>query len=275
MRLITATRAEFAKVFTVQMWWVLLVVLVGYVAFTAGLLAGVFGGLGDKLAASGGNVPQIPEAMLPAVVYSIASSIGYVFPVIFGTLATTTEFRHQTLTPTFLAQPHRGTVLGAKLVSMGVMGALYGIAALVASVGVGAAILAATGHSTELDNPDIWALIARVVLAMALWAIIGVGLGALIPSQVAAIVIVLAFTQFIEPILRIVAASWEWTAGIGQFLPGAASDSLVGASIYATMGAASPHAQSLNWWQGGIVMLAMAILAAGIGYFTSWRKDVT
>ncbi len=275
MRLITATRAEFAKVFTVHMWWILLIVLVGYVAFTAGLLAGVFGGLGDKLAAAGGNVPQIPEAALPAIIYSIASSIGYVFPVIFGTLATTTEFRHQTLTPTFLAEPHRGIVLGAKLVSMGIMGALYGIAALVASVGIGAAILNATGHSTGLDSPDTWALIARVVLAMALWAVIGVGLGALIPSQVAAIVIVLAFTQFIEPILRIVAASWEWTAGIGQFLPGAASDSLVGASIYSTMGAASAHAQSLNWWQGGTVMLVMAIAAAGIGYFTSWRKDVT
>lgn len=275
MRLITATRAEFAKVFTVQTWWLLLVVLVLYVAFTAGLLAGVFGGLGDTLAASGGNVPQIPEAVLPAIVYSIASSIGYVFPVIFGTLAVTTEFRHQTLTPTFLAQPHRGTVLGAKLVSMGIMGAFYGVAALVASVGVGAAILGATGHSTALDDSNTWALIARVVVAMALWAIIGVGLGTLIPSQVAAIVIVLAFTQFIEPILRLVATSWEWTAGIGQFLPGAASDSLVGASIYSTMGAASAHAQSLNWWQGGIVMLAMAVVVAGIGYFTSWRKDVT
>lgn len=274
MTFIAAIRSEFAKIFTVRMWWVLLIVLVVYVAFTAGLLAAVFGGLGDKLA-TGSNVPLLPDEALPPIIYSIASSIGYVFPVLFGTLATTTEFRHQTLTPTFLAQPRRGIVLAAKLVALAVMGAMYGVAALVASVGLGATILTATGHSAALDDPEIWALMARVVLAMAIWAVVGVGLGALIPSQVAAIVIVLAFTQFIEPILRLVAMSWEWTAGIGQFLPGAASDALVGASFFSAFGAASADAQTLDWWQGGLVMLAMAVVATGIGYFTSWRKDVT
>lgn len=275
MTLISAIQSEFAKIFTVRMWWVLLIVLVGYVAFTAGLLAGVFGGLSEQMAASGGNVPKIPDAALPPIIYSIASSIGYVFPVLFGTLATTTEFRHQTLTPTFLAEPHRGRVLVAKLISLATIGAVYGVAALVASVGLGASILWATGHSTQLGESDTWALMARVVLAMAIWAVIGVGLGALIPSQVAAIVIVLAFTQFIEPILRLVASFWEWTAGIGQFLPGAASDALVGSSIFTSLGAATAKTQSLEWWQGGLVLFALAIMAAGIGYFTSWRKDVT
>lgn len=275
MTFVAAIRSEFAKIFTVRMWWVLLLVLVGYVAFTAGLLAAVFGGLGEQMAASGGNVPQIPEAALPPIIYSIASSVGYVFPVLFGTLATTSEFRHQTLTPTFLAQPNRGNVLGAKLVALAVIGAIYGVAALVASVGLGASILTATGHEAALGDTDTWAMIARVILAMTMWAIIGVGLGALIPSQVAAIVIVLAFTQFIEPILRLVASFWEWTAGIGQFLPGAASDALVGSSIFTSLGAATAETQSLEWWQGGLVLLAIAVLTSVIGYATSWRKDVT
>lgn len=277
MNLIAAIRSEFVKIFTVRMWWVLLIVLFTYVGFTAATLAAVFGGLGDQLATAGGGggIPKLPDEALPPIIYSIASSIGYVFPVIFGTLATTTEFRHQTLTPTFLAQPHRGTVLSAKLVALGIMGAIYGVVALAASVASGSLILTLTGHTSGLDDPETWALFARVVVAMAIWAVIGVGLGALIPSQVAAIVIVLAFTQFIEPILRLVAMSWEWTAGIGQFLPGAASDALVGASFFSVMGAAAPGAQTLDWWQGGIVMLAMAVVAAGVGYFTSWRKDVT
>ncbi len=275
MSIIRAVRSEFTKIFSVRMWWVLLIVLVGYVAFTAGLLAGVFGGLGEQMAASGGNAPHIPDSALPPIIYSIASSVGYVFPVLFGTLATTTEFRHQTLTPTFLAEPRRGRVLAAKLFSLAIMGAIYGVAALVASVGLGASILAATGHQTQLGHTDTWALIARVVLAMAIWAVIGVGLGALIPSQVAAIVIVLAFTQFIEPILRLVASFWEWTAGIGQYLPGAASDALVGSSIFTSLGAATAETQSLDWWQGGLVLLSLAVVAAGIGYFTSWRNDVT
>lgn len=275
MRFIRAVRSEFQKILTVRMWWVLLVVLVAYVGFTAGLLAIVFGGLGDQLASSGGNAPHIPDAALPPIVYSIASSIGYVFPVLFGTLATTTEFRHQTLTPTFLAQPRRGTVLGAKLVTLAVFGAIYGIAALVASVGLGASILSATDHAAALGDSDTWALLARVVLAMAIWAVIGVGLGALIPSQVAAIVIVLAFTQFIEPILRLLTSLAGWAAGIGQFLPGAASDALVGSSIFTSLGAATADTQSLDWWQGGLVLFAVAVVDAAVGYFTSWRKDVT
>ena len=275
MNFLRALHAEFSKIVTVRLWWVLLIVLVAYVAFTSGLLAMVFGGLGDQLAASGGNVPQIPDAALPPVIYSIASSIGYVFPVLFGTLATTSEFRHQTLTPTFLATPRRGAVLGAKFASLAVVGAGYGIAALVASVGLGASILAATGHDTGLGEADTWLLFVRIVLAMAVWAILGVGLGALIPSQVAAIVIVLAFTQFVEPILRLVATFWDWTASIGQYLPGAASDALVGSSIFSSLGASTGETLSLEWWAGGLVLLGYAVLTCVLGYFTSWRRDVT
>lgn len=273
MTFIAAVRAEFAKIITVRLWWVLLIVLVGYVAFTAGLLAAVFGGIGGQLAS--GGMPQLPSESLPPIIYSLASSIGYVFPVLFGTLATTAEVRHQTLTPTFLATPHRGIVLGAKVVTLAIFGAIYGVAALVASVGLGGSILEATGHSAALGEAGTWGLIARVVLAMAIWAVIGVGLGALIPSQVAAIVIVLAFTQFVEPILRLVASSWEWTAGIGQFLPGAASDALVGSSIFSSLGGMTTEANTLDWWQGGLVLLAIAGVAALLGYLTSWRKDVT
>ncbi len=275
MNAIAAVRAEFAKVVTVRLWWVLLLVLAGYVAFTAGLLALVFGGFGDALGSGGGNVPQLPDAVLPPIVYSIASSIGYVFPVLFGTLATTVEFRHQTLTPTFLATPRRGAVLGAKYLVLAGFGAVYGLAALLASVGLGAPILAATGHDTGLGDSDTWLLLGRILIAMAIWAIIGVGLGALIPSQVAAIVIVLAFTQFVEPILRLVASFVDWTAGIAQFLPGAAGDALVGSSIFTTLGGMSPDAQTLDWWQGGLVLLAYALVAGAIGYATSWRRDVT
>ncbi len=268
-------RAEFSKIFTVRIWWVLLLVLVGYVAFTAGVLGLVFGGIGSTLAESGGNVPQLPEAMLPPIVYSIASSIGYVFPVLFGTLATTAEFRHQTLTPTFLATPHRGKVLAAKFAALAVVGAGYGVAAVVASVGIGATILSATGHETGLGETDTWLLLARIVLVMALWATIGVGLGALIPSQVAAIVIVLAFTQFLEPILRFAAMTWDWMAGIGQYLPGAASDAFVGSSVFTSLGSATGEVQALDWWAGGLVLLAFAVVAGVLGYFTSWRRDVT
>ena len=85
--------------------------------------------------------------------------------------------------------------------------------------------------------------------------------------------IVLAFTQFVEPPLRLAASFLEVTATIGNFLPGAASDALVGASIFTV--ASPPGTAPLDWWQGGLVLLGYALLATVIGYAVSWKKDVT
>ncbi|GAA2030839.1 ABC transporter permease [Agromyces tropicus] len=268
--------AEFQKVLTTRMWWLLAIVLVGYVA----LLSGGFGAfLGwtvenpDAAAAAGGNTTLPPGIDLAPLLYSFASSIGYVFPVLLGALAVTSEFRHRTLTTTFLAQPHRGTVLSGKFASQLVVGAAFGVIGFATSVGTGAAALAAFDLETGLGATDTWALVGRGILAMALWGAIGVGLGALVPNQVAAIVIVIAFTQFVEPILRIAASLNDVTASIGRFLPGAASDALVGASFY---GIASPGAsEALEWWQGGLVLFGIALVTTIIGGLTTWRRDVS
>lgn len=271
MILLRSIHAELRKLFSTRMWWALGLILFGYVAFTASLLAGVFGGLGEQLGAAGQPVP----GDLAPMIYSIASTIGYVFPVLLGALVTTSEFRHQTLTPTFLATPKRGYVLGAKAIVMLIAGALFGVIGLIGSMGPGAPILSLTGLDTELGDPDTWALAGRVVIAMALWAVIGVGLGALIPSQVAAIVVVIAFTQFVEPILRLAPSVAEWTGDVIKFLPGAASDALVGASFYTAMAGGPESAPSLEWWQGGLVLAGIATVVLIVGAMTTWRKDVT
>lgn len=276
MSFLRSIASEFQKVFTTRMWWLLGLLLVGYVL----VLAGGFGAfLGwavqnpEAAAEAGGNTAVPPGMELPPLIYTFASSIGYVFPVLLGALAVTSEFRHRTLTPTFLAEPHRSIVLAGKFVSQVAFGAGLGVAAFATSVGAGAAALAAFGLETGLDQSDTWALIGRGVLAMALWGAIGVGLGALVPNQVAAIVIVIAFTQFVEPILRLAASFSEVTANIGKFLPGAASDALVGSSIYTMMPMGG--SSSLEWWQGGLVLLGLAVVATVIGGATTWRRDVT
>jgi len=275
MNAIRSIGAEFQKVFTTRMWWLLALLLVVYVLFLAGGFGAFLGWAVENpdAAANAGNTQLPPGIQLGPLLYSFASSVGYVFPVLLGALAVTGEFRHKTLTPTFLAQPRRGVVLGSKYASQLVLGAGFGVVAFATSVTGGAAALSAFGLETGLDQSDTWALIGRGVLAMALWATIGVGLGALVPNQVAAIVIVLAFTQFLEPILRLAASLNDVTAQIGQFLPGAASDALVGASFYSIASVGAPEA--LEWWQGGLVLLAIGLIATLIGGATTWRRDVT
>jgi len=267
-----AVRAETRKLLTVRLWWLLLLILFGYVGFTAGILGGIFGALSDSPAGQRG---YLPTAGLAPLVYSVATSVGYVFPLLLGVLATTTEFRHQTLTPTFLADPRRGRVLGSKMIVLAVFGAVFGVVGLLASMGIGGSLLAATGQDTALADGDTWVLVARVVLAMAIWAVLGVGLGVMIPSQVGAIVVVLAFTQFVEPILRAGTSIWEWTAQIGKFLPGAAGDALVGSSVFTALGGGTTNVAVLEWWQGGLVLLGYALVVSLIGYAITWRRDVT
>jgi len=274
MSLATASRSELTKQFTTSMWWVLALVLFVYIAFTAAVLGFVL-----SASAAGelpGNAPQVPPDGLPAILYSLATAVGYVFPLLVGTFMVTTEFRHKTLTPTFLAVPRRGVVLSAKVLIGAAMGVLFGVIGVIASVGPGAALLATFGHDTALDDPDIWAMLGRMVLAFVLWVLVGIGVGALVRNQVGAVVGVLVFTQFLEPIARTAAAFAESITAVTRYLPGAVSDALVGASVFST---ASPTGvaveEPLEWWVGGLVLLGYAVFFLVLGHLTSWRRDVS
>jgi hypothetical protein len=275
MSLTAATRAETTKLFSTSIWWILALVLFAYVAFTAGALGFVFslsatGGLGGE-----SNTPGLPAEMLPATLYSTATAVGYVFPLLVGTLMVTAEFRHKTLTPTFLATPRRGRVLVARLAVGALLGALLGVVGVVASVGVSAAILAGFGLDTQLTSSDMWAMIGRMLLAYVLWALIGIGVGALVRNQVGAIVGVLVFTQVLEPIGRTAAAFVEGLSDVTRFLPGAASDALVGASVYSVAATGGASSDALEWWAGGLVLLGYAVVFVVLGHLVSWRRDIS
>ena len=277
MSVVAASRSETTKVFTTSSWWILAIVLALYVGSLAAGMSWLFGAISTgQLTGDTAGAPPVDASSLPLTMFSIATSVGYVFPLLVGTLMVTNEFRHQTLTPTFLATPKRGVALTGKLVAAILVGVLYGVVALVAVVGPSAGVLASFGIATTLDDSETWMFLARSLLALVLWTIIGVGVGALVRNQVAAIVIVLAFTQFIEPILRVAGGFVDWLNEVTRFLPGAASDALAGRSFYSSLGGpAAVDTGALEWWQGGLVLLAFAIVFTLLGQLFSWRRDVT
>ncbi|MDQ1129540.1 ABC transporter permease [Microbacterium sp. SORGH_AS_0888] len=269
MTLLRATSSELTKQFTTAIWWILALVLALYVGMIATGLA--FAIAASATGALPGTTTTGEGPASGSLIYSLANSIGYVFPLLIGTLLVTGEFRHKTLTPTFLAIPRRGAVLGGKLLAGAVLGLLYGVIAVVVTAAPGAAVFAGFGLETGLGTGDTWAMLGRILIAFVLWVLVGIGTGLVVRNQVAAIVIVLAFTQFVEPLLRVGAAFVESLSGIGRFLPGAAGDALVGASAL-NMG--SGTADTLAWWGGGLVLLGYAVVLLLIGYVTSWRRDV-
>lgn len=271
MSLIAASRSELTKQFSTAIWWILAIVLVVYVGFVAAAIAAALGASAAGVL-PGESGPQLTAAMLAPTVYSTATSVGYVFPLLIGTLIVTTEFRHKTLTPTFLATPRRGVVLLAKLGTGLAFGVLYGLLAAVAAVAVGAGVLAAFGIETGMGSPDTWAMLGRMVLASVLWVLVGIGVGATVRNQVAAVVIVLAFTQFLEPIGRTLGALVPGLSDVLRFLPGAAADTLVGSSVFDTLQAGG--AEPLQWWVGALVLGGYALVFLAVGLFSSWRRDV-
>lgn len=266
----TALRVELRKTLTTRMWWILLLVMALYVLSISAFLALSFTQAGQAGAPGAPAGPSLDDPAVRLALYTLAMPLAYVFPVLVGTLAITTEYRYQTLTYTFLAQPRRVRVLAAKLAVGVAFGLALGVVAVAVGAGGAAGVLTLTGNDAGLDG-DVLRALGQTVLGMGLWAAVGVGVGALVRNQVAAIVVVVAFSQLVEPLLRFGLGAWEATREVSQYLPGAAGDAMAGASLY-TLG--SP-VQLLDWWQGGLVLAAYALVLLAVGGASTVRRDVT
>lgn len=277
-RMVRSLSSEWRKVLSTKMWWILAIVIAAYSAMIASMFAFMFGAMGDALAGAGPGAPELPAQDAANMVYSSVSTFGYVVPLLLGALAATGELRHRTLGLTFTLEPRRGLVLLSKTLVLVVFGVALGAAGLIGAVGAGAGVTAATGGDPMLGSPESWAVIGRVLAALGIWAIIGFGIGVLVRSQAIAIVIALVFTQFVEPLLRTGAQFWEWSAQVAKFLPGAATDSFVGASVMSSLSSLDPSApqgsSALGIWAGLAVLVAYAAVSIAAGWALRWRRDV-
>jgi ABC-2 type transport system permease protein len=259
-----ALTAEFRKLVTTRLWWLLLIVMVAYLAFVAAVVALSM----TALVPDGTTGPDAESAARST--YSLVNGIGYVFPLIIGSLAMTTEFRHKTITQSLLVEPNRSVFLGAKLVAIVPIGLIAGLVATVAVLAAGAPVLALAGDGSMLGSGDVLLGIALGVVVVALWAVIGVGFGSWVSNQIAAIVVILAFTQFVEPIARVALGAVDGLERVASFLPGAAADALIGGSFLGD----SSSLDLLPRWAALLVMLGYAALFAVIGRLTTLRRDI-
>ena len=274
-RLARSVSAEVRKVRSTRLWWTLAIVLGAYSAMMAAMFAFLFAAMGDELGEAGVTLPAQDTADM---VYASVTTFGYAIPLLFGALMATGELRHGTLGLAFTLEPRRGVVLVGKMAALLGFGAVIGAAGLVGSMGVGAAVIAAAGGDPMLASGETWLLAARALGAIGIWALIGFGTGVLVRNQAFAIVLALVFTQFVEPALRAGAQFWEWSAQVAKFLPGAATDAFVGASVMTSLGALDPAmpegAGALGVGAGLLVLLAYAAATVLSGWALRWRGDV-
>lgn len=270
----TATlRTELRKIATTRAWWINALAMLGYMVLMGVIMAASFA-FGMRAAEEPGadvtGTPVLDPQSVATSVYTLAVALGYIFPAVLGALVVTTEFRHRTITPTLLAEPRRSLVLGSKLLAVLPYALVVALAGVVGTVLGGAVTLAALGEQTFLGDPDIQRTIVMSVVALILWALVGVGFGSVLTNQVAAIVVLLAFTQFVEPLLRLLLAQFDATEAVSRFLPGAAGEAIAGSSLYVSSGLA----ELLPAWQGVLVLLGYAVLLVLVGRFTTFRRDI-
>jgi ABC-2 type transport system permease protein len=119
-------------------------------------------------------------------------AVALIFSGLAGVLLVTSEYRYGTIHPTFLFTPRRATVLSAKLTAGLLAGLVFGAVSVGLAVGIGELILSARGIRSALTGGDFTLLVFGGLAGIALVGAFGVGLGAILRSQVGAVIALLA-----------------------------------------------------------------------------------
>jgi ABC-type transport system involved in multi-copper enzyme maturation permease subunit len=195
-----------------------------------------------------------------AMLFGWGEVFGALFAALLGAMSITGEIRHGTIRPTLLVTPWRHRVVAAKVWASMLIGTGFGLVGGAVAAGVGTAALWARGIDVRLDAGDYALLIAGGAVAAALWAAIGVGLGAIIHNQVPTLVGITIWLLFVENLLIGDIAGID---DIGRFLPGAAGKAISGQDPGTLL---APGV--------GLVLLALyATAAALVGCFATARRD--
>jgi ABC-2 type transport system permease protein len=276
-------RAEIAKIRTTKTWWLL---ALGIVAFTAlAFTSNAFQHHYELFPPPGvqrGDEGQeaIATAHTPAGLAKIAADMmtsgqffGLLLAMIIGILVLTNEFFHQTATTTFMTSPHRTMVVMAKAVAAILFGGLFWLIATVLDLIATPIYLNSQHVSVSITQWTVVQSVLLNLLAFAIWAIFGMGLGTLIRSQIGAVVTGMALyllgTAAVAILFQIlhnlIHGDWILTAQV--IAPAIASGVMI------TPGEAFPHAPPQ--WVGGAVLIGYAIVTGFVGIVIMRRRDIS
>ncbi len=244
-------RSELLKIRTTRSWWAYLTVIV--------LLTGI---------AAAGTVGSARGAERDTTDFQLdlvdTIGIAVILAIILGISIVTTEFRHGTITPTFLAAPRRERVLAAKTIAGVVVALGFALLALFVVAAVALPWLAIVDASTNVGGGEIIERAGEQFLSTVLWLLLGVAIGAVVHSQVAALVGTLIWIFLVETLL-VVLFEWLDLNGVVPYLPFRALDAADGTG-----------GGELHSYAGGIaVSIAWIALIGGAGVVRTLRRDIS
>lgn len=249
MRLV---RAEFLKLRTTQVWlWMLL----------ADVAIGALVAIGSLAAHDAIKEPK-------DVPYLFATSNGALITAfVVSVLGITTEFRHQTITPTVLATPSRWAIVTAKMITYAAVGVAYAVACVGVQVAIAVPWLSAKHIDFNLHDHDLQRALFGMPAVFALFALFGIGLGALLRNQTFAVIFGLVFLLVLQNVIAAIPGvreAWPYT-------PAGATIAI----LYPYERAGADEVQLLHAPAGVLVLLLWAVVPAAVGAAYSMTRDIT
>jgi ABC-type transport system involved in multi-copper enzyme maturation permease subunit len=186
-------------------------------------------------------------------------SIAGVFAALAGIMLFTSEYRFGTIRPTSLFNPNRSRLFATKVTAGVLSGLVFGVIGegLVFSIGI--LILKIRAVPIVMTGSNMTELIIGAIVGTALWGAIGVGVGAIVPNQVGAVISLLAWGFVVENLV------FGFLPKVGRFLPVHASDSMMGPI----------ENKLLSGNAGTAVVVAWVLVLAVVGVALLKRRDVS
>ena len=178
-----------------------------------------------------------------------------VFVILLGVLSVTTEYHHGDIVWRYLTEPSRPVVVTAKAASSALVGALLAVLTLQVALLVMCAF-GSPGATLGLTSGEAVHRVFGSVATVALGGVLGVGIGAAVRNQTAAVLGTLVAVLVAEPVLTALAP------GVADFLPSAAAS------------AAAGNAAAMSWLAGLGLSAVYAVGAVVAGGVLCARADV-
>jgi ABC-2 type transport system permease protein len=244
-------RSELLKIWTTRARWAYLIVIV---LLTGAAVAGEIGPADDAARSTLSHQQGLVESVGIAVLLSI----------LLGITIVTTEFRHGTVTPTFLVEPRRERVLAAKTLAGMIVAIVFALVALAVVAAVALTWFAVIDVQTHVGDAELWKRVGQQFLSAVLWALLGVAIGTVVHSQVAALVGTLVWIFLGETLIPGLLGLID-VEGVAPYLPFHALDAADGTGGEDLLSYGGGIAVSLGW--------AGALGAAGTA--RTLRRDIT
>jgi ABC-2 type transport system permease protein len=246
-------RAEFAKLRTTRLVYGVAAAMAAFGVLTVVANATSAGQQGNPLL----SADSFPMLFAAPVRHTLLAGAA----LLLGILGMTGEFRHHTITQTFLITPHRGRVVAAKLVAYPLAAIVLALATLAVTAAVATGWLAAKGITPSLLDARLGRVVGVALLGAGLCGLVGVGVAALVRNQVAALVGTVVWVAVVEGLLM----SLLNVPSLGKWLPSAAAKAAI----------TSPGGAQLSRVAGSLVLAGYALALALVGTRLVVRRDIT